>query len=247
MQIAACSEDQTDNTYGALYELLTANDGRAADDLRIDVGLTRCFLTDRPGRLEPVTASAGSREGQRVTYAVLDETHLWTLSNGGRALAKTLRRNVAKMRGRSYETTNSFTPGEGSMAEDTHKAATTATAGVFYDAVQAPEVSQDAPDGELRVALAVAYGDARWVDLDRLVAEIRDPDTAWEDALRFLFNQPTDNRLKAVHAARWGSLVRPDVQVERGARVGLGSTVPSRTTRPRCVPARWWTVGRTRS
>ena len=73
IQIAAVSEDQTDNTYSVLYELLTANDGAAADDLRVDVGLTRCFLRDRPGKLEPVTASAGSREGQPITDATLDE------------------------------------------------------------------------------------------------------------------------------------------------------------------------------
>jgi hypothetical protein len=83
VQIAAVSEDQTDNTYSVIYELLTANDGRAADELSIDVGLTRCYLRDRPGKLEPVTASAGSREGQPITDATLDETHLWTPTNGG--------------------------------------------------------------------------------------------------------------------------------------------------------------------
>ncbi|MBP2325337.1 hypothetical protein JOF56_005722 [Kibdelosporangium banguiense] len=222
VQLAAVSEDQTDNTYGALYDMLVANDGRAADELRIDVGLTRCFLRDRPGKLEPVTASAGSREGQRITYAVLDETHLWLLSNGGRKLARTLRRNVAKMQGRSYETTNSYTPGEQSVAEETHKAVKKAAAGIFYDAVEAPEVSEDAPDAVLRAALAVAYGDAHWVDLDRLVAEIRDPDTEWEDALKFFFNRPADDRLKAVEEKRWTSLARPDIQVPRGARIGLG-------------------------
>jgi hypothetical protein len=222
VQIAAVSEDQTDNTYSVLYELLTANDGKAADDLRIDVGLTRCFLRDRPGRLEPVTAAAGSREGQPVTDAVLDETHLWTPRNGGVKLARTLRRNVAKMSGRSYETTNSFVPGEDSVAEGTHKAVQSGAPGIYYDAVEAPPVKEDDPDEKLLEALKVAYGDSWWMDLPRLVADIRDPGTPWEDSCRFNFNWNVDDRLKAVETKRWNDLARPAIVVPSGARIGCG-------------------------
>jgi hypothetical protein len=222
VQIAAVSEDQTDNTYSVLYELLTTNDGKAADELRIDVGLTRCFLRDRPGRLEPVTAAAGSREGQPVTDAILDETHLWTPRNGGVKLAKTLRRNVAKMGGRSYETTNSFVPGEASVAEATHKSVQDGAPGIYYDAVEAPPVKQEDPDEKLLEALKVAYGDAWWVDLARLVADIRDPDNPWEDSCRFFFNWNVDDRLKAIVQKRWEQLARPDIVVPAGARIGLG-------------------------
>lgn len=222
VQIAAVSEDQTENTYGAVYEFLTANDGRAADDLRIDAGLTRCYLRDRPGKLEPVTAAAGTREGQRVTYGVLDETHLWTPTNGGRRLARTIRRNVAKMGGRTYETTNAFVPGEESVAEGTHKSVADGAPGIYYDAVEAPEVKPEDSDATLRAALAVAYGDAWWVDLDRIVAEIRDPDTVWEDAQRFYFNHNVDDRRKVVETRLWESLARPGVVVPAGTRIGLG-------------------------
>jgi len=222
VQIAAVSEDQTENTYGAIYEFLTANDGQAADELRIDAGLTRCYLRDRPGKLEPVTAAAGTREGQRVTYGVLDETHLWLPSNGGKRLANTLRRNVAKMGGRTYETTNAFVPGEESVAEGTHKAVLGGAPGIYYDAVEAPEVKAEDPDDVLRDALQVAYGDAWWVDLDRIVAEIRDPETSWEDAERFYFNHNVDDRHKAVPSKLWTALARPAVVVPAGARIGLG-------------------------
>jgi hypothetical protein len=222
VQIAAVSEDQTENTYGALYEFLHANDGKAADELRIDLGLTRCYLRDGPGKLEPVTAAAGSREGQRVTYAVLDETHLWTPRNGGVKLARTLRRNVAKMGGRSYETTNSFVPGEDSVAEGTHKAVERGQAGIFYDAVEAPPVKPEDSDETLREALRIAYGDARWIDLGRLVAEIRDPETTWEDSERFYFNHNCDDRRKAVEKKRWEDLAAAGVIPPAGSRIGLG-------------------------
>lgn len=222
VQIAAVSEDQTENTYAAIYEFLTANDGHAADKLRIDAGLTRCYLRDRPGKLEPVTASAGTREGQRVTYGVLDETHLWTPTNGGRRLARTLRRNVAKMGGRTYETTNSFVPGEDSVAEATHKAILDGAPGIYYDAVEAPPVKPEDDDATLKAALRVAYGDAWWIDLDRILAEVRDPESTWEDSERFYFNHNVDDRRKAVETKRWEKLARPDIQVPAGTRIGLG-------------------------
>lgn len=223
VQIAAVSEDQTDNTYSVLYELLGANDGKAADELSIDLGLTRCYLRERRGRLEPVTASAGSREGQPVTEAVMDETHLWTPRNGGVRLARTLRRNVAKMSGRTYETTNSFVPGEESVAEGSHKAFEQGAPGVYYDAVEAPPVKEEDSDETLKAALKVAYGDAWWMDLDRIVADIRDPETPWEDSCRFFFNWNVDDRRKAVEKNRWRDLRDGGKgPPPAGTRIGLG-------------------------
>lgn len=223
VQIAAVSEDQTENTHSVVYEFLTANDGAAADSLRIDAGLTRTYLRDgdRRGKLEPVTAAAGSREGQPVTYAVLDETHLWTPRNGGVRLAKTLRRNAAKMAGSTYETTNSFVPGEQTVAEGTHRSAEMGAEGVFYDAVEAPQVEPESSDAELEAAMRVAYGDAWWVDTARLVREVRDPDMPWDDACRFFFNWNRSLTSGFVDIVAWDLLGRERV-IEPGERVGVG-------------------------
>jgi hypothetical protein len=227
VQVGAVSEDQTDNTWSVVHAFLTENDGRAADVLRIDAGLTRCFLRDRPGKAEPVTASAGSREGQPITYAVLDESHLWTPRNGGVKLASTLRRNVGKMDGTSYETTNSFVPGEGSVAEASSRAVRVGAPGVFADEVEAPRevaghaVTLDAPDDVLLAALDVAYGGSWWVDRRRLIGEVRDPDTRWTDACRFFFNWNSAAGSTAVDAARWDELLSVR-DVAPGSRVALG-------------------------
>lgn len=229
VQVAAVSEGQTDNTWSVVYYFLTENDGELADALRVDAGLTRCFLRDKPGaKLEPVTAAAGSREGQPITYGVLDETHLWTPRNGGVKLARTIRRNVAKMNGASFETTNSFIPGEGSVAEGSHRSVQAGTAGVYVDDREAPRevggvpVTLDAPDGVLRAALAEAYEDAWWVDLDRLVQEIRDPETKWRDSERFFFNWNTKGGGLAVDGEQWAKLADPGRVVAGSERVGLG-------------------------
>jgi len=197
VQVAAISEDQTDNTWSVVHYLLTENDGKAADALGIDAGLTRCFLRGMPGaKLEPVTSAAGSREGQPVTYGVIDESHLMVPTNGGVKLAETIRRNVGKMGGSSYETTNSYLIGKGSVAEQSHRAVKNGSPGIYADEVEAPTevdgvpVDENAPDDVLEAALDVAYGASWWVDRKRLVAEIRDPATKWDDACRFFLNWP---------------------------------------------------------
>lgn len=225
VQIGAVSEDQTENTHSVVYWMLTVNDGRAADELKIDAGLTRSYLRDgnHRGKLEPVTAAAGSREGQPITYGCLDETHLWTPRNGGKRLAATIRRNVGKMGGRSYETTNAFDPGDDSVAQATDKAALTGARGVFYDAVEAPRFDFDAAsDEELRKALAVAYGDAWWVDLDRIVADIRDPDMTAEDAQRFHLNWNVKSAERAIDPKVWALQERKGEKPAKGSRIGVG-------------------------
>lgn len=231
VQVAANSEDQSENTYGAIYAYLTARDGKVADSLGIDNGRTRLFLKANPGaKLEPVTASAGSREGQRVTFAVLDETHLWTRRSGGLRLANTLRRNVAKMSGRTLETTNAPILGEHSVAEDTGVAAENREAGVFlYTRRPTVEPMPDWDDERMRTELARVYGDARWIDQDRILREIHDPATEWSDALRFYFNFRTTGAGRAVDPRVWDDLRRdgsdedhPLIEVPSKSRIGLG-------------------------
>lgn len=219
VQIAAVSEDQTDNTYAAAYGMAQESDLAGSV---LDIGLTRMFLVGKPGRLEPVTASAGSRLGQRITFAVLDETHLWTSRNGGIKLAATIRRNASKMGGRTFESTNAPLIGEDSVAERTHSAAQKGSQGLLYDAVEAPEVEDLADTTAVRKALEVAYGDSsKWVNLDRLVAEIADPGTDPTDARRFYFNQLRTSGECPFDLTIWDELA-VEVDVPDGANVGLG-------------------------
>jgi phage terminase large subunit-like protein len=221
VQIAAVSEDQTDNTYSALYELLTANDHKAAKELKIDDGRTRLFLRDRPGRLEPVTASAGSREGQRVTFAVLDETHLWLETNHGVKLSGTLRRNAGKMNGRTLETTNAPALGQRSVAERSSVDVLSEPGILRYAKQPAKQPEQDWDDARMLDALGAAYGDAWWIDLGRLLKEIRDPATAWDDSLRFYFNIPVAAAEHWIKSGAWNDRARKK-RIPKGAEVVLG-------------------------
>ena len=69
VQITAVSEDQTDNVFRALVPMIELGPLAASVP---DTGETRVNLPGG-GRIEPVTASARSRLGQRVTFTVQDE------------------------------------------------------------------------------------------------------------------------------------------------------------------------------
>lgn len=210
IQLAAVSEAQTDNTMSLVIEML--GDGPAGDYYSLDIGKSRILC--RGGKLEPVTAQAKSREGQRPTFAVLDETHLWVPSNGGDKLAATIRRNLGKINGRSVETTNAFLPGEESVAEDSHEywemiqRGEVANPGLMYDFRQAPPETPYERGEERRKGLVYVYGDAAkenggWVDLDRIEQEMDDPATKEADGRRFYFNQVTQGSLQWMDPQKW--------------------------------------------
>jgi len=212
VQVAAVSEEQTGNLYLVLREMLA--DSSLIDDLGIDLGKTRVEFRNGPGRIEPVTASAGAREGQPITGGVLEETHLWFPSQGGQKMAAVMRRNAGKTGGCTLETTNAPALGERSVAEDSadahrknHKALD-----VLYDSVSAgwdrsldPKKAGNKP--AVMKALRHVYGAAAlsaggWVDLDRIYAEILDPATTTSEVLRFYFNDEAKADSKAFDPAK---------------------------------------------
>jgi hypothetical protein len=190
--IAGVSETQTKNTLDAIRSM--AEDSLLVDDYGLDVGMTR-LLIPGGGQLVPVTASASTQEGARPTFAILDETHHWTASNGGHKLAKVIRRNLGKVDGRSIETTNAHEPGQESTAEKSYNAwraieeGRSRADGILYDAREAPAEIDLADENAVREGLRCAYGDSHWVNLDRILAEVYDPDTPPEEARRFYLNQ----------------------------------------------------------
>jgi hypothetical protein len=193
--VAGVSEAQTENTLSAVRAMCEESD--LVDDLGLDVGLTRILLPGG-GKFMPITASSSTQEGARPTFCVMDETHHWTKTNGGHALAKVIKRNLAKIRGgmaRVVETTNAHEPNQDSVAEKSFlgylaiRDGRSAGTGILYDCREAPGGVDLADEAQLRLALICAYGDSTWVDHNRLVEEIYDPDASDEESLRFYLNQ----------------------------------------------------------
>lgn len=235
VQICATSEAQTDNTMDLVIEMLL--NGEASEEYGLDIGKTRILCNG--GKLEPVTAGSTSREGNRPTFVVLDETHLWLKSNHGDKLAAVIRRNLGKFGGRSVETTNAPAPGEESVAELSLLAAKEGRAGLLVDYRQAPDecpakVDRDDPDRDekirqRRLALELAYGDSAqsnggWVDLDRIEEEMDDPATTEADARRFYFNQVVQGTFQWLDPLKWEAIkvYVPFEEIDKDERIALG-------------------------
>lgn len=217
INLAGVSEVQTTNTMSVVLSMV--ENSPIVSDYGLDVGLTRIY-TPGGGRLVPITASAPSAEGARPSFAVLDETHHWTESNGGAKLARVIRRNLAKSRdgaARAIETTNAHAPGEESVAEKSYhdflaiSEGRSKSSGLIYDSREAPGDIDLANKTELMRGLKAAYGDATWVDLERISAEVYDPGTPPEESRRFYLNQIVAAADSWVAPAEWDANIREDL------------------------------------
>lgn len=194
VQVASNSEAQS-------KDVLRVANGQLCKETRehygIDCGETRTIVSGG-GRLEILTASEKTAEGDPATAIMVNESHHMTESSGGHRIAEVVRRNVAKspreMQARECQFTNAHMPGYDSVAERAFVAWQLQVAGrakrvdILYDSVEAPP-SVDLADDESRMAgLRAAYMDAPWSDLERLSDEILDARTSIADSIRYYMN-----------------------------------------------------------
>lgn len=114
IQLLATSEDQVDNVYRPLQAMVKG--GPLSGSMKVGEEFTR--IGDE-GRIDVVTSSATARLGNPITFAIQDETGLYTKANKMVRVAETQRRGAAGMGGRTLETTNCWDPAEDSVAQRT--------------------------------------------------------------------------------------------------------------------------------
>ena len=198
VQFAAVNEDQTKNAFNSVLEML--REGPVVD--YYDVAPMETFVALPKGRIEYITAAGTSKEGQRPVWAALDQTESWLKSNGGVNLAAVIRRNLAGTGGTSIETPNAYRPGSGSVSEASFAYAQAIEEGraretsFLIDHREAPSDTEMSDDESLRAGLLHAYGDSAreaggWVDIERIMADIRDPNADVQDSRQYFLNQIT--------------------------------------------------------
>jgi phage terminase large subunit-like protein len=231
VQIAAVSEAQTKNSWTPLLEMV-----RYGDLIDNYPGLEpmETFVNLPMGRIETVTSSAQTVKGNRPIFAVLDQTEEWTRSNGGVRLAQVMATNSTKIGGSTIESPNAYIPGMESVAEQTATAhalmkegRTRNDKGLLYDHREAPADTDMADPVSLMAGLTVAYGDSAvarggWVDLDRIVAAIWDPDSDPQVARADYLNQITHASDSWISQPEWAAVAAPDKVVTRDDAVVLG-------------------------
>lgn len=226
VQIAANSEQQA-------RDLLRVANAMVTDDLRhehgFDPGQLRTQLASG-SRIELLTNSERSAEGDPATAILLNESHHMLESTGGVDLAGVARRNVGKSPGglaRLLELTNAHMPGEGSVAEASFDAWQAQASGrarrqdILYDSREAPPHLRLHVEAELVEGIAAAYADSPWTDQERIRDEAQDPRVPVADSVRYYFNAVPANELAWVDPRKFDALARPGEVVADGEPVAL--------------------------
>lgn len=227
VQVAANSEAQAKDVLRVANAQLPR---RTREFFGADCGETRTIVADG-GRLEILTASEKTSEGDPATAIALNESHHMTESNGGHRTAEVARRNVGKspreLQARLCEFTNAHTPGSDSVAERTYNAWQAQASGkakrvdILYDSIEAPPNLDIYTEQGLREFLRAAYADAPWSDLERLAGEVLDPRTSVADTIRFYGNGLAAREDAWVDPRRFDELARPDLIVHDGEQIAL--------------------------
>jgi len=230
VQVASNSEAQSKDMLRIANALFNAE---AREYYGIDCGETRTIVKDG-GRLELLTASEKSSEGDPATFIALNESHHMTQSSGGHKVAEVARRNVAKspatLQARVCEYTNAHQQGMDSVAERSYEAwqnqvrgrVRTGKIDILYDSIEADPATDLSDRVQLMRALGQAYQDAPWSDLERLADEIQgDTRTTAADAIRYYLNGLAAAEDAWVDPRAFDALAKPDVAVADGEQIAM--------------------------
>lgn len=227
VQIGANSLKQTHEVLGLANQMLSK---RLVKALKIDTGITRTRMPSG-SRIEGITSSEKSAEGDPATFVCLNETHHFTEASGGHKLAAVARRNVGKspswIQGRLVEFTNAHQMGMDSTAEQSFEAwqaqamGKTALKDILYDSMEAPPGIQIYDPEDIQRGLRAAYMDAPWADFNRLTGEIQDTRTTPADTIRFYFNGLAAEEDAWCDPSAFDSCAHPEIVVEPGEKIAM--------------------------
>lgn len=216
IQITAFSVEQTDNVYRPLQSMV--RNGPLAELMKVGEEFVR--IGD-DGRIDVVTSSAQSRLGNPITFALQDETGIWTPTNKMDKVADTQRRGLAGMGGRSLETTNCWDPSENSVAQ---KTAESKLADIFKFYRRPPGDLRYKIKSERRKIHAFVYAGSRHVDLDNIEGDAMEKIEKGEiaQAERFFGNRIVAGTGHWLARDRWDMRARPGELPRPGTAVALG-------------------------
>ncbi len=219
IQLLASAEDQTDNVYLPLQAM--ARHDRMAGQMRVGEEFIRL---PNDGRIDVVTSSATARLGNPITFALQDETQLYTPQNKLIRVAETQRRGLAGMGGRSIETTNCPDPTVDSTALRT---AQSAAADVFRFHRLPPSHLDFTDPVQRRQIFEFVYAGSEHVlthdGLDAIEAEaleLMERDAA--QAERFFGNRYVAGSGAAFDHSRWAELTDATKVIPDGSLIVIG-------------------------
>lgn len=170
IEMLAASEDQVSNTYDPLVTMI--ENGPLAEQMLVREGFIR-LPGNKDCKITAVTSSHRSRLGAPISFALQDETGTYTEANKLLKAARTQRRGVAGMRGRSVATTNCWDPAEDSDAQRTFESQ---VKDVFKFYEEPPKHLSWTNKRERRQILEHVYSHAPWISIPSIEADAAEYD-----------------------------------------------------------------------
>ena len=226
--MVAYTEEQSDElAYGALKAILE----ESPIEKDFDIGLMRIMRKTGDGKAVSLASSPQGRDGARTTFAVMDETHWWTLDRLKKA-HQTMLNNLAKRRMAEpwmLEVTTAPEPGTGSVAEATMDYARAIEEGRLEDSTLFFFHRQASDDHDLttkegvRAAVIEASGSAAvWRDIDRIAGLWQDPTADKSFLERVWLNRLVQSSSQAFDVKKWQTLAVHPSPVQEHDLITLG-------------------------
>lgn len=225
--VAYTEEQAEDLAYGVLKAILERSP--IANDF--DIGLERITRARGDGKVLALAGAPDSRDGALTTFAHKDETHRWTLPRLKRAhrtmLANLTKRLIAEPW--ELETTTAYSPGEGSVAEETAQYAAMVAEGkitdsrLFFFHRQASDGYDWSDPAQRHEALVEAAGPtAGWKDINGISEQWQDPHADLAYLERVFGNRPIATASQAFNTTHWSAGRRPETVIAGKRKIAIG-------------------------
>ena len=241
--LAAATELQTKNAWDPLLEMLRP-DAPVFDNYD-GIEPMGTFVNLPRGQIRPVPASPTTTKGGRPILVLADQTEQWTPSNGGVEFAKTLVNNASKVGGAVIESPNAYTPGLGSVAENTaqdyelmRQGKTKIDRGRMWDHREAPAATDITDRESLVSGLRWAYGCSSdhpdgcvihdppcapgWAPIEIFADRFWDTDAEEQDSRADFLNQITHASDSWLASPEWKARKSIDDPIKAGDVIVLG-------------------------
>jgi hypothetical protein len=219
IQLTANSEDQVQNVYRPLTAMIRM--GPLSDLLLIREGFIRIVgesEDENADRIDAVSSSARSRVGNPISFALQDESGLYTKQNKMVDVAEAQRRGAAGMGGRTMETSNAWDPAQNSSAQRTFESTSD---DVFKFFRQPPADLSYRNKRERHKIHQFVYFGSPWVDLNSIEAEAAElMQTDIAQAERFFGNRLVSGSGAWLDIDKWDAKKEPIVVVEQSPVCG---------------------------
>lgn len=223
----ATTEQQSDElAYGALKAIIE-NSPVAGD---FDCGEERILRIQGNGIALSLSSAPSARDGARTTFAVMDETHLWTSARLRKAY-ETVANALPKRKLANpwmLEVTTAPEPGAGSVAEGAMDFALAVHAGelsdvafFFYHMQASDEHDLTTAEGVYAAAVEASGEASAWRDIDAIVNRWKDPTTDRNQFYRVWLNMLIKSGSQAFDVIAWKAL-KSEHKPEPGAQITIG-------------------------